>query len=112
MSRDRHSITFTVPPDMHRLVERVRKTEQRTTTELMREALRRYFAQIGALPVYTPTPAELRSIGRGRADAARDAVMSLKELDAYLDRPRHGARREGSRPRTSTRAKALARRAR
>jgi predicted transcriptional regulator len=108
----RHSITFTVPPEMHRLVERVRKTEQRTTTELMREALRYYFARVAALPTYTPTKAELRSIARGRADVARGAVMSLAQLDAYLDRQRHGTRREGSRPRPTSRATAPARRAR
>ena len=112
MSRERHSITFTVPPDMHRMVERVRRTEQRTTTELMREALRRYFAQLGALPVYRPTAVEQRSIQRGRADAARGAVLTLDQLDAYLDRQRHGRRRQVSRPRSTSRAKAPLRRAR
>ena len=112
MSTERHSITFTLPSGLHRLVERVRKTEQRTVTELMREALRRYFAQVGALPVYKPTPAERRSIERGRADAARGDVMSLSQLDAYLDRQRRRTRRQGSSPRPATRAKAPARRAR
>ena len=42
MARSSKTITFSLPPEMADLVEEVRRREGRTTSELIREALRRY----------------------------------------------------------------------
>lgn len=59
-------------------VEKVRKAENRTRSELVREALRTYFsdrfaeANVGA--------ADLRAIHRGRAQIRRGEYVTLDEL--------------------------------
>ena len=90
---------------MMRDVERVRKTERRTRSELVREALRLYFnpelaARIARLPVYTPTAAELRAIQKGRAEITRGEHVTVDELFQHLDRRRGKARAKGHRART------------
>lgn len=78
---------------MLRDVERVRKTERRTRSELVREALRLYFnpelaARIARLPVYTSTAAERRAIEKGRAEMKRGHSYTLDEFSAWLlERP-------------------------
>ena len=42
MARSSKTITFSLPPEMADLVEDIRRREGRTTSELIREALRRY----------------------------------------------------------------------
>lgn len=42
MSRRTKTITFSLPPEMAALVDEIKKDEGRTTSELLREALRRY----------------------------------------------------------------------
>jgi len=59
-------------------LERVRKQEHRTRSELMREALRSYFSS--RIPEDAPTPAELSAIRRGRAAIARGDYVTLAEL--------------------------------
>jgi len=64
--RTREAMTISLPPEMLKEVERVRKLEHRTRSERMREALRLYFnpelaARIARLPVYTPKRATSRS---------------------------------------------------
>lgn len=43
MSRNTTTFSISLPPEMMEEIERVRKTEHRTRSELIREALRRYF---------------------------------------------------------------------
>src|SRR5438105_3228540 len=66
LMRSRRAVTISLPPEMLKQMEKVRKAEHRTTSELVREAWRTYFAMRHA-PVYTPTRAEVRAIERGRA---------------------------------------------
>ena len=93
----RHSVTFTLPPAMHRAVKRVQVAEQRTTSELMREALRVY---LRAPRPYLPTPRELRAIEAGRAALRRGDRLTLEQARAYVDRRRTTPRspRPRSRP--------------
>lgn len=93
----RHSVTFTLPPAMHRAVKRVQVTEQRTTSELMREALRVY---LGTARPYSPTPRELRAIAAGRAALRGGDRLTLEQARAYVDRQRTKPRppRRRSRP--------------
>jgi Arc/MetJ-type ribon-helix-helix transcriptional regulator len=95
-------MTVSLPPEMMRDVERVRKTERRTRSELVREALRLYFnpalaARIARLPVYTPTKRELREIEKARRSKS---YLTIDELFRNLAGPRRGPRQKSSRART------------
>lgn len=100
--RTRHTMTISLPPKMLAQFERVREAEQRTRSELVREALRLYFnpelaARIARLPVYTPTKRELRSIEKGRR--SKD-YLTIHELFRDLDGPRRGPRAKSRRARS------------
>ena len=78
MARTTATLTISLPPAMLEELERVRKQEHRTRSELMREALRSYFSK--RIPEGVPTTAELRAIRRGRAAIARGHFVTLDEL--------------------------------
>src|SRR5713226_4982083 len=59
-------LTISLPRAMADRVETLRKAEQRTRSELVREALRTDFAIAGRFPEEEATPAELRALARGR----------------------------------------------
>jgi Arc/MetJ-type ribon-helix-helix transcriptional regulator len=104
--RTRHAMTISLPPEMHAQFERVRKAEQRTQSELVREALRLYFnpalaARIAQLPVYTPTASEVRALEKGRAAMRRGEYYTLNEFFRAVDRSRRQARGKGRRARAS-----------
>lgn len=92
--RTRQTMTISLPPGMIEEVERVRKAEHRTRSELIREALRTYFRR--SRP-YTPTRAELRAIERGRAAIRRGEYVSLQDL-------RSSVGSEGKQARAKTRS--------
>ena len=76
----RHTLTLSLPRELARQVERARKAEQRTTSELMREALRTYFES----RAYTPTLAELRAIEKGRAALRRGSYYTRGQFRAHV----------------------------
>jgi len=78
MPRTTSTLTISLPPEMLDELERVRREEHRTRSELIREALRVYFS--GRIPKDTPTAAELRAIRRGRAAIARGDYVTLDQL--------------------------------
>lgn len=82
--RTRQTMTVSLPPEMIADVERVRKREHRTRSELVREALRAYFVARRTLPTYTPTAAELRAIRAGRAAIRRGEYYTLDEFNTWL----------------------------
>ena len=99
--RTREAITISLPPAMIQAVERVRKAEHRTRSELIREALRLYFnpdltARIARLPVYTPTARELREIEKGRRSKS---YLTIDALFRDLAGPRRGPRQKNHRSR-------------
>ena len=88
---------------MLKQVEKVSRAESRTQSELVREALRRYFA---GFPAVSATPAELAAMARGRAEFERGEYVTL---DALLDdmgtgrhkvRPKRSPKTPAKRPRT------------
>lgn len=93
-------MTISLPSEMIEEIERVRKAEHRTRSELVREALRVYFGTARTLPVYTPTARELREIEKGRAEMARGESLTLHEFFRQLDRPRKKAGSKGRRTRS------------
>ncbi len=71
-------MTVSLPPEMARKVEKVRRVEHRTRSELVREALRVYFSS--RFPVVTASKAELVAIRRGRAEIRRGEYVTLEQL--------------------------------
>ena len=88
--RTRQTMTVSLPPAMIRDVERVRKAENRTRSELVREALRTYFSR--TFPVVAASAEELAAIRRGRSEIRRGQYLSLNQLLHGLDLTRRKPR--------------------
>ncbi|MGE5830521.1 MAG: ribbon-helix-helix protein, CopG family [Micromonosporaceae bacterium] len=61
-------MAVTLPEELYELVERVRKIEHRTRSEVIQEALRTHFGE----PVYTPTEAERQMLDEALDDLPHD----------------------------------------
>jgi len=111
MPRTTTTITISLDPAMAREVERVRKAEHRTSSELWREAMRAYL-RARTRPEYAPTAAEKRAIARGRAAIAQGDYYTLDEFRNILLGPsRQEARAQERGARTTTRARTARRHA-
>ena len=84
--RTRQTLTISLPPAMLKQVERVSKAESRTQSELVREALRRYFS---GFPVVAASAAELAAIARGRAEFKRGEYVTLEQALDEVGTGRH-----------------------
>jgi predicted transcriptional regulator len=71
-------MTISLPPEMAKQVEEVSRQESRTHSELVREALRRYF--YSRFPVATASKAELKAITRSRAEVEQGHFVTLDQL--------------------------------
>jgi predicted transcriptional regulator len=91
--RTTDTMTISLPPGMAKQMEKVRKQEHRTRSELLREAWRQYFESRHG--VETPTRTELAAIRRGRAAVKRGEYVTLDQLHNELDprRSQPGAKR-------------------
>lgn len=76
-------------------VEKVRKVEQRTRSELIREALRTYFSS-RRFPEVMASAAELRAIRRGRAEIKRGEYVTLDQLLHEMGTPRRAKSKKGA----------------
>jgi predicted transcriptional regulator len=85
--RTREALTISMPPEMLKEVERVRKLEHRTRSELMREALRTYFSGRRVREALA-SPEEIRAIRRGRAEIRQGKYVTLDQLLDEMGRPR------------------------
>ncbi|MGD0950731.1 MAG: ribbon-helix-helix domain-containing protein [Candidatus Binatia bacterium] len=74
-------VTVSLPVPMALQIERTRKAEQRSRSELVREALRDYFRKAAGFPVVTATPAELRALQRARREYLRGETITLEEYE-------------------------------
>ncbi len=85
-------LTISLPRAMAAQVEKIRKAEHRTRSELVREALRTYFTLAQRFPEDHATPAELRAFQQGRRAFARGRAVTLaqllNELEPLNSRPR------------------------
>jgi metal-responsive CopG/Arc/MetJ family transcriptional regulator len=95
-------LVVSIPPSMMREVERLKKAEHRTRSELVREALRAYFALAARFPQEEATPAEIRALVRARREIASGDYVTLEQLERELDRPPL----KGSRKNNKTRSRA------
>jgi Arc/MetJ-type ribon-helix-helix transcriptional regulator len=106
----RISATFSVslPPEMADELERVRRKEHRSRSELVREALRRYMREaeihamrdrIARLPEAPPSAEDLVAIEEGGRELGEGKFVSLDELRHDLVRRRQQSRAKKSRSR-------------
>lgn len=72
-------ISITLPSEMLADVDRTSKTEHRTRSELIREALRHYL-YIRRIPLAEPTPEELVAMEKGEGEVARGEYVTLDQL--------------------------------
>jgi predicted transcriptional regulator len=82
--------TIRLPAEVGRRVVRAAKKENRNLSDVAADAFRVYFS-MGAIPEETPTSAELRAIGSGRAALKRGDYLTLDDLrreEALARRPR------------------------
>jgi metal-responsive CopG/Arc/MetJ family transcriptional regulator len=93
--RTTNTMTISLPAAMARQMEKVQKAENRTRSELLREAWRHYFESRYAS--YTPTKVELAAISRGREAFRRGDYITLEQLHNELDARRQQTRTKGSR---------------
>ena len=93
--RTTNTMTISLPPAMAKQMERVQKEENRTRSELLREAWRQYFE--ARYPTVQPTGPELAAIRKGRAEIQNGKFVTLNQLLHDLDTPRRQAGRKNSR---------------
>ena len=91
-------LSISIPVPLARMVEQARKTEHRTRSGVVSEALRHYFARVEALPEETASLDELRAFKRGRAEAAAGKTTPYEQYRAArLDRQRSPKRAKAAR---------------
>jgi predicted transcriptional regulator len=100
---NRQTMTISLPAKMVKEVDKIRRQEGRTRSELMREALRLYVRTSGEIPTYNPTVREIRELEKGRTAMRKGEYFSLDEFKTWL----LGAERKKARSKkSSARAKA------
>lgn len=93
--RTTDTMTISLPPAMAKQIEQVQRQENRTRSELLREAWRQYFES--RYGVYTPTKGELAAIHRGRAEIQRGEFVTLDQLKHDLASANRKPGKKGSR---------------
>ncbi len=97
--RATNTLTISLPAAMAEQMNKVQKKENRTRSELLREAWRQYFeSHYGS---YVPNKAELSAIRKGRAEIGRGQYRTLQELLHDLDNPHRKAGRKTARKSSS-----------
>lgn len=105
MARTTATFSVSLPPEMVKELERVRKTEHRTRSELVREALRTYMraadsgvlrARAAQLPEDEAMPDELEAIREGQAELRRGKFRTLRPSRNGLRTPRRQPRAKKS----------------
>lgn len=83
--------TVSLPPKMSRLAQQLAREEHRTKSELVREALRLYFAQRGR-PVVIGASGRLARVGE-LAELYRQHASAPRPTEAELRKALRGVRR-------------------
>lgn len=79
---NRRSVTVLLPEAMIVELDRARAREERSRSEIVRDALRWYFRRV---PVENPTSSELEAIEEGRAAVERGDYVTFGQLLHDLD---------------------------
>ena len=88
-TRTKKTVTTSLPPEEFVALDRVRKRDNLTRAEAVREAIRRYVSQ-GAdrkIPVEDALPDEIKAIKEGQAQIARGEYVLLDDLKHEMGRP-------------------------
>jgi metal-responsive CopG/Arc/MetJ family transcriptional regulator len=88
--RTTKTVTISLPPKIVSELDRVRRNEHRSRSEVMYEALRQYIATAGSsrtLRVEEARPDETKAIRQGREDYERGETVSLEDLQHELGLP-------------------------
>lgn len=86
MMAERRNLSISLPPKMADLVDRAAQVEDRSRSELIREALRHYFAA-RRLPLDDISAEEATEIDRGRREIERGEYVTLEQLLHDLESP-------------------------
>jgi len=78
-------------------VERLKKAEHRTRSELVREALRAYFALAARFPEEKPTAGDIRALREGRREFALGETVPLEKVLRELPPRPHKTRNKAAR---------------
>lgn len=96
--------SITMPPDMARQVERLAKRENRTMSELVREALRRYqqpqpviLNMRDFIRAAAPTPPAYQAI-RDEARRKGTSSLSMRQIDREVAAVRRQAKKKTGQP--------------
>jgi CopG family transcriptional regulator/antitoxin EndoAI len=109
MSRTSATFSVSLPPAMASELERVRRKEHRTRSELVREALRHYIRvadarsvqeRVASLPEEHPEPEEIAAIEQGNKEFRKGNFIDLSQLRHELDRRRQQPRPKKSQARS------------
>jgi len=71
MPRITNTITLSLPPEMTKKIEKLMKEEQRTRSELLREALRRYIEEQEWKKIYRYGEMKTRKLGIKEEDVEK-----------------------------------------
>lgn len=85
-------MSISLPAEMMEQVEQVRKAENRTRSELVREALRTYIAE--RFPAVMPSVEDIRVLRRARREHAHGQFVTLDQLLHALDAARRPVSRK------------------
>jgi predicted transcriptional regulator len=93
--RTTNIVTISLPPAMEQQMRQIQKKENRTRSELLREAWRQYFES--RYPVYVPTKSERAAIDKGLAAYKRGEYITLSQLHDELALNRNKTSKKKSR---------------
>ncbi len=79
MPRTTNTITFSLPPEMTKKIKKLMKDEQRTRSELLREALRRYIEEQEWKKIYRYGEIKARKLGVKEEDVEKLVNEARKE---------------------------------
>jgi metal-responsive CopG/Arc/MetJ family transcriptional regulator len=88
-TRTKKAVTTSLPPEELVALDRVRKRDNLTRAEALREAIRRYVSQVSErkIPVEDALPDEIEAIEEGQAQIARGEYVLLDGLKHEMGRP-------------------------
>ena len=81
------TLTISLPPQLVEELDRVRRREHRTRSEVLREALRRYIAvaaRIHTVPIEDALPEEIEAMRRAEEEFERGECVRLEDLQHEL----------------------------
>jgi metal-responsive CopG/Arc/MetJ family transcriptional regulator len=87
--RTRTTVATSLPPEELAALDRVRKRDNLSRAQALREAIRRYVSQGSdrTIPVEDALPDEIEAIEEGQAQIARGEYVLLDDLKHEMGRP-------------------------